>query len=166
VSLSEVLDNIIELQSRRLQVSRIALEKQFQTQGIIQGYPVELKQVFLNIISNAVQAMPNGGKLRIRLSESRDRGAGRSGIRISVCDTGSGIRPEHAKRIFEPFFSTKDTKGTGLGLWISKGIIQKYAGTIQFRSMGFENRNVTCFSVFIPTSAAGEPTEIGATLVA
>jgi signal transduction histidine kinase len=166
LSLSEILDNIIELQSRRLQVSRIALEKQFETQGVIQGYPVELKQVFLNIIGNAVQAMPNGGKLRIRLSESRHRADGRQGMRVSVYDTGVGIPPEHAKRIFEPFFSTKEAKGTGLGLWISKGIIQKYAGTIRFRSMAFNNCNVTCFSVFIPTVAAAQPAEAGAVLVA
>ena len=166
VSLSDVLDNIIELQSRRLQVNSIALEKRFETQGVIQGYPVELKQVFLNIIGNAVQAMPNGGRLRIRLSESSDRSNGQRGLRVSVCDTGAGIRPEHAKRIFEPFFSTKEAKGTGLGLWISKGIIQKYKGNIRFRSMSFPGQNATCFSVFIPRSAAGEPTEVGAELVA
>lgn len=166
VSLSELLDNILELQARRLQVRSIAVEKQFATRGVIQGYPVELKQVFLNIIGNAMQAMPNGGRLRIRLSESRGRRDGKLGIRVSVYDTGVGIRQEHAKRIFEPFFSTKEAKGTGLGLWISKGIIQKYAGTIRFRSMFFENLNVTCFSVFIPTSAAVVPTEVGAVLVA
>ena len=144
----------------------IALEKQFDTAGVVQGYPVELKQVFLNIIGNAVQAMPNGGRLRIRLSQSSDRSDGRAGIRVSVYDNGIGIRPEHAKRIFEPFFSTKEAKGTGLGLWISKGIIQKYAGSIKFRSMFFENHNATCFSVFIPTTAAVAPNEIGAALVA
>jgi PAS domain S-box-containing protein len=166
VSLSEVLENIIELQSRRLQVNVIALEKQFDTEGVVQGYPVELKQVFLNIIGNAVQAMPNGGRLRIRLSQSSDRTDGRAGIRVSVYDNGMGIRPEHAKRIFEPFFSTKEAKGTGLGLWISKGIIQKYAGSIKFRSMFFENYNATCFSVFIPTTAAVAPNEVEAALVA
>lgn len=165
VSLSEVLENIIELQSRRLHVNDIALEKQFNTQGVVQGYPVELKQVFLNIIGNAVQAMPHGGRLRIRLSQSANRSDGRPGIRVSVYDTGVGIRPRDAKRIFEPFFSTKEAKGTGLGLWISRGIIQKYAGSIRFRSMSFENHNATCFSVFIPTTVAGEATEIGAELV-
>ena len=166
VSLAEVLDNIIELQSRRLQVSSVTLEKRFQTRGVIQGFPVELKQVFLNIISNAVQAMPNGGRLRIRLSESNDRANGRRGVRVSVHDTGTGIRPEHAKKIFEPFFSTKEAKGTGLGLWISRGIIQKYEGNIRFRSMKVAGRNGTCFSVFIPTSAATEPAETNAALVA
>jgi two-component system, NtrC family, sensor kinase len=166
VSLADVLDNVIELQSRRLQVSSIALEKRFQTRGLIQAYPVELKQVFLNIIANAVQAMPNGGRLRIRLWECNDRKNGRRGVRVAIHDTGVGIAPEHAKRIFEPFFSTKEAKGTGLGLWISKGIVQKYEGSIRFRSMKFADRNGTCFSVFIPISAAAEPAETTAVLVA
>jgi PAS domain S-box-containing protein len=162
ISLAEVLDNVIELQSRSLHVNSVALEKRFQTQGKIQGYPGELKQVFLNIIGNAVQAMPNGGRLRIALRESSARKSGRRGIRVTVCDTGIGIRREHAKRLFEPFFSTKEAKGTGLGLWISRGIIQKYEGTIRFRSIALAGRNATCFSVFIPTSAASQPTGIAA----
>ena len=162
VSLADVLDNVIELQSRNLHVNSIALDKQFQTQGKLQGYPGELKQVFLNLIGNAIQAMPSGGRLRIRLRESTARNNGRRGVRVSVCDTGVGISSEHAKRLFEPFFSTKEAKGTGLGLWISKGIIQKYEGTIRFRSLALAAGKVTCFSVFIPTSAATEPTEIAA----
>jgi signal transduction histidine kinase len=162
ISLAEVLDNVIELQSRNLHVNSVALEKRFQTQGKIQGYPGELKQVFLNIIGNAVQAMPKGGRLRIGLREATARKNGRRGIRVTVCDTGVGIPREHAKRLFEPFFSTKEAKGTGLGLWISRGIIQKYEGTIRFRSLALAGKNATCFSVFIPTAAATEPTEIAA----
>ncbi len=162
ISLSDVLENVIELQSRNLQVHGVILDKQFHTQGKIHGYPGELKQVFLNLIGNAVQAMPNGGRLRIRLRESTAHGNGRRGVRVSVCDTGVGISREHAKRLFEPFFSTKEAKGTGLGLWISKGIIQKYEGTIRFRSLGLGAGKATCFSIFIPTSAATEPTEIAA----
>lgn len=166
VSLAEVLDNVIELQSRRLQVNGIVLEKNVSTNGVIHGYPVELKQVFLNIIGNAVQAMPNGGRLRIDLRESWGRSNGHFGVRVSVHDTGVGIQPEHAKKIFEPFFSTKDAKGTGLGLWISKGIVQKYGGTIRFRSMRRGERCATCFSVFIPTAVSTQPTEVAQVLVA
>ena len=166
VSLSEILDNVIELQSRRFEMNRITLEKQFKTRGTIQGFPVELKQVFLNIIGNAVQAMPDGGRLRIRLVDSCDPRSGRKGVRVSVFDTGVGISREHSKRIFEPFFSTKEAKGTGLGLWISKGIIQKYQGTIRFRSMRFGSGNVTCFSIFIPATAEIESPELAGVLVA
>jgi signal transduction histidine kinase len=167
VSLAEVLENVLELQSRRLQLNGISLEKQFETRGIVFGYPGELKQVFLNVVGNAVQAMPTGGRLRVRLVESWDRnGGGKRGVRVSVYDTGVGIRPEHAKRIFEPFFSTKEAKGTGLGLWISRGIVQKYEGMIRFRSLRLGNRNATCFSVFLPTSVKTEPTGETSALVA
>lgn len=166
VSLAEVIESVIELQSRRLQMSGIALDKRIRSRGVIQGYPVELKQVFLNLVANAIQAMPDGGKLRIRLAHSNDRRTGRDGVRVSIYDTGSGILPEHAKRIFEPFFSTKDTKGTGLGLWISKGIVQKYEGTIRFRSIRNGHVRATCFSVFIPALATAETPELRAVLVA
>jgi two-component system, NtrC family, sensor kinase len=166
VSLAEVLDNVTELQSRKLQVSGITVEKRVYTRGVVQGYPGELKQVFLNLIANAIQAMPEGGRLRMRLTQSNDRRTGREGVRVSIYDTGTGIQPEHAKRIFEPFFSTKDTKGTGLGLWISRGIVQKYEGSIRFRSMRNGHVHATCFSVFIPAVAAGVAPDLSAALVA
>jgi PAS domain S-box-containing protein len=166
VSLPEILDNVLELQSRRLRLNGVSVDKQYRAAGVVQGYPVELKQVFLNLISNAVQAMPSGGRLRVHLYGGRDRASGRSGIRVSVHDTGGGIRPEDAKRLFEPFFSTKDAKGTGLGLWISRGIIQKYEGTIRFRSMRLGGGHGTCFSVFIPVVGTMRPTRNAATVVA
>jgi len=153
VSLSEILDNIIELQSRKLQLNRIILKKDFRTVGKIQGFSVELKQVFLNIITNAIQAMPDGGELQVKLIHARDWSSGQNGMRVNICDTGLGIGAQNAKKIFEPFFSTKEAKGTGLGLWISKGIIQKYGGHIRFRTVRFKTGNITCFSVFIPGSA-------------
>jgi PAS domain S-box-containing protein len=166
VSLSELLDNVVELQSRPLKLNAISVEKKYTTPGIIQGFPVELKQVFLNIIGNAVQAMAHGGRLRIRLYNSVERRSGREGIRVHIDDTGTGISCHDAKRIFEPFFSTKETKGTGLGLWISKGIIQKYEGSIRFRSMHLGKGHVTCFSVFIPADVAAQRIEKMATSVA
>ena len=154
VSVFEVLDSVLELQARRLRASGIMLEKKFRSSLLIQGYPNELKQVFLNLIGNAIEAMKDGGRLRIKVDEQAEPRSGRQGVRISVCDTGSGIDSKYAKRIFEPFFTTKDTKGTGLGLWISRGIIQKYEGTIQFRSLHCGSWRRTCFSVFIPSVPA------------
>ena len=156
VSISDLVDDVLELQSRSLQLSGIILKKKYQGNGVVQGFPVELKQVFLNLIGNAVQATPKGGRLRVHVYERNDHRNKRRGVCISVCDTGSGIRPEDAKRLFEPFFSTKSTKGTGLGLWISKGIIQKYDGSICFRSVRFSTGNATCFRVFIPEPLGGD----------
>jgi signal transduction histidine kinase len=150
VSISALLDEILELQTRRMEFNNISLHKQYRSKGTIWGFPVELKQVFLNLIGNAVQAMPDGGTLRLHVFESSWHRHQRPEVCISICDTGSGIDPEDAKHLFEPFFTTKSTKGTGLGLWISKGIVQKYGGTIRFRSASFIGRNITCFQVRLP----------------
>jgi PAS domain S-box-containing protein len=150
VSISGLLDEILELQMRRMEFSSIQLEKQYRSIGTVQGFPVELKQVFLNLIGNAAQAMPEGGRLRLHVFESRGRRNRTGAVCISICDTGTGIAPENAKHLFEPFFTTKSTKGTGLGLWISKGIIQKYGGSIRFRTLSRAGRNVTCFQVTLP----------------
>jgi two-component system, NtrC family, sensor kinase len=154
VSLPDLLDNVVELQQRPILASRIALEKKYTSPGIVRGFPGELRQVFLNLIANAIQAMPSGGTLRLRVSEVTDWDSQRRGIAISVTDTGNGIRHEDSKRLFQPFFTTKSAKGTGLGLWISKGIIQKYEGTIGFRSVHSPHGACTCFRVFLPL--AGE----------
>jgi PAS domain S-box-containing protein len=150
VSVASVLDDILELQARHLRVTGVQLDREYLSDGRVLAYPTELRQVFLNLVGNAVQAMPSGGRLRVAIRETGSRGKAPEGIRISICDTGLGIRPEDAKRLFEPFYTTKSAKGTGLGLWISKGIVQKYDGSISFRSLRFKGASVTCFSVFIP----------------
>jgi two-component system, NtrC family, sensor kinase len=149
VSIAGLLDEILELQSRRMVFNGIAIEKKYCSKATIWAFPIELRQVFLNLIGNAVQAMPNGGTLRVHVFDSWHRNQ-RSEIRVCICDTGTGINLDHATHIFEPFFTTKSMKGTGLGLWISKGIVQKYGGSIRFRSSSVTGRNITCFEVMFP----------------
>ena len=149
VSIAEVLDNVIDLQSRNIRVQSIVIERRYLSDASLQGFPGELRQVFMNLISNAIQAMPSGGQLRVTIRETSPPDAERR-ICVSVSDTGSGIKPDHAKHIFEPFFTTKAAKGTGLGLWISKGIVQKYDGSIRFRSLRCPNLVVTSFRVTLP----------------
>jgi PAS domain S-box-containing protein len=155
VSIAQLLDDILELQLRRLAFDKIIVEKRYRSQGMVQGFPVELKQVFLNLIGNAVQAMPDGGRLRLHVFESLRRDNRHAGTWVSLCDTGVGIDAEHARHLFEPFFTTKSAKGTGLGLWISKGIIQKYGGSISFRSLRNAGGNITCFQIFLPHADFG-----------
>jgi signal transduction histidine kinase len=103
----------------------------------------EIKQVFVNIANNALQAMPRGGEFRIRLEA-----AGENEILIELSDTGIGIAPEHLNRIFEPFFSTKDNgHGTGLGLSISYRIIQNHGGRVETESIVGSG---TTFRIFFP----------------
>ncbi len=152
VNITELLNDVLELQDRVLISSHIQVERDYASIPIVQGFPVELRQVFLNLVGNAIQAMPSGGKLRVYVREASDWARQRRGTAISVVDTGVGIRPEDARRLFQPFFSTKSTKGTGLGLWISKGIVQKYDGQLTCRSYRTSAGCVTCFRVFLPVT--------------
>jgi signal transduction histidine kinase len=161
VMICDIINDILSLQSRLLESHGIVVERLFRSDGLVIGFPGELRQVFLNLIGNAVQAMPKGGLLRIRITEVTRTEHQRAGVRLSICDTGSGISPQDAKQLFEPFFTTKSTKGTGLGLWISRGIVQKYKGIIRFRSVRLQKGNITAFSVFIPKSASSETSEAG-----
>ena len=157
VNITDLLNDVLELQERVLTSSHIALDRKYSVSPVVQGFPVELRQVFLNLVGNAVQAMPSGGRLRVHVRDAADWVGQRRGVSISIVDTGIGIRPEDSKRLFQPFFSTKSTKGTGLGLWISKGIVQKYDGTLTCRSYRTPSGCATCFRVFLPvTAVAGE----------
>ncbi len=154
VLLPELLEDVLGLQDRALRTHCIALRKKFVCAAQVRGFPVELRQVFLNLIGNAIQAMPEGGTLGVHVREATDWIRNQRGIMISIIDTGKGIQPEDARRLFEPFFTTKSTKGTGLGLWISKGIVQKYDGLISCRSYRHAGGCATCFRVFLPASSA------------
>jgi len=166
VNITELLNDVLELQERVINSAHIAVARKYSLSPVVQGFPVELRQVFLNLVGNAIQAMPVGGNLRVYVREATDWVRQRRGVAISVVDTGIGIRPEDSKRLFQPFFSTKSTKGTGLGLWISKGIVQKYDGTLTCRSYRTQRGGVTCFRVFLPVTVAGagEPTKAEAEL--
>jgi PAS domain S-box-containing protein len=152
IKVATVIDEVLELQERTLKLANIRVEREYETETKILVFPAELKQVFLNLIGNAIQAMSGGGRLRIRVRDCKEWSTDRPMICVSLCDTGCGIQPEHAGRLFEPFFSTKAEKGTGLGLWISKGIVTKYEGDIHFRSLRLSQGRVTCFAVVLPAA--------------
>jgi PAS domain S-box-containing protein len=156
VSLSELLDDVLELQQRPMQTANVTLERDYSSDGTVHGFPSELKQVFMNLVSNAIQAMPQGGRIRVRLTETTGWRGRPAGVKVFISDTGVGIAPENAKRLFEPFFTTKATKGTGLGLWISRGIVQKHEGSLRFRTVFGPSNAVTAFHVFLPTHPAAK----------
>jgi len=146
----EILEGVISLHLGRIQVLQVDLQRDFPGDLPLFCFAGELRQVFANLIGNALDAMtPGGGKLIVRARAVREPGAG--GIRVSVLDTGSGIAPEAKRHIFEPFFTTKEATGTGLGLWVSEQIIQKHRGTVRFRSRASGDSTGTVFSVFFPS---------------
>ncbi|HKR26622.1 MAG TPA: ATP-binding protein [Terriglobales bacterium] len=154
VSVPELLDTVIELKQRSLVSGNIIVERRYSSTGAVSVFPGELRQVLLNLIDNAIGAMPQGGVLRLGIRNATDWISRRRGLAVVVVDTGAGIRREDARRLFEPFFTTKGASGTGLGLWVSRGIVQKYEGRLTFRSLHGSPRVVTCFRVFLPR--AGE----------
>jgi PAS domain S-box-containing protein len=157
VSIGALLSEILDVYQRQLEKTQIVIEKRFSTEARILGFAVEIRQIFVNLLTNAIQAMPHGGKLRVHVYKSAKATLSgfRSGVRINVLDTGTGIRPEHRDKLFQPFFTTKAEKGTGLGLWVSRGIIEKLEGSIQARSCSLRGKTTTCFSIFLPDETAG-----------
>jgi two-component system CheB/CheR fusion protein len=151
IRISELLENVLELYSHRMQARHIQVQTRFRREPEIRGFPGEMRQVFSNLIVNALEAVGQGGEIKLRLFESHDWGRlGRRGVRVVIADNGPGIPPEHRRHIFEPFYTTKGERGTGLGLWVSSGIIHKYGGVIRVRSSVGPHWRGTVFSVFLP----------------
>jgi signal transduction histidine kinase len=113
--------------------------------------PGELRQVFSNLLANALDALEPGGHIRIRAKEYRSEAsaAGRC-IRVIFADNGCGIAAELRSRIFDPFFSTKGNFGTGLGLWVTREIVEKHGGSLRVRSRCGKEMSGTVFSVTLP----------------
>ncbi len=135
VNLADVLQSVLVLFAPQIRKAHIDVELRFEAVPPVRGFPGELRQVFSNLVGNALDAMPNGGKLILHLRESGVAcNPARRGVRVTVLDTGAGIPLGVRRNLFAPFFTTKGEKGTGLGLWISRGIIEKHEGTIHFAS--------------------------------
>jgi len=129
--LNQELENLLKLVQNTLMVKKVELETHF-TPNLpkVKGDAGELQQVFMNLITNAIAAMPEGGRLTIR---TRLHPNGR--VEAVVADTGTGIPREYVDRIFDPFFTTKQQgEGTGLGLSVAHAIVEKYGGTIRFET--------------------------------
>ncbi len=152
VNLREVLESVLMLFAPQIRQSHIAVKTCFETERSVRGFPGELRQVFSNLIGNALEAMPNGGELTLHAYESTTlaRDGGRKGVRVTVLDNGAGIPAGVRKNLFAPFYTTKGEKGTGLGLWVSRGIVDKHEGTIHVSSRVGPGKSGTAFSVFLP----------------
>jgi signal transduction histidine kinase len=152
VQITEIVESALGLYHRRLISAQIVIERDFRECRTITGMAGELRQVIVNLVGNAMDAMAfSGGTMKLRITNTREYSNGmRPGIRLTIADTGSGIHPEIKKKLFEPFVSTKGDTGTGLGLWVCRGIIQKHGGTIQVKSSVIFPATGTVFSVFLP----------------
>ena len=144
VNIHDPINSAISILQTKIK-DRISVEKDFGSVPIINGYPGELNQVFVNLLSNSIQAIPDKGTIKISTSQQ-----GPDEVLITISDDGAGMTSEVQKKIFEPFFSTKEVgQGTGLGLSITYGIIESHGGKISVDSNIFEG---TVFSIVLPVS--------------
>lgn len=132
VDVVELIQRVLSWKKRKLDAKAISVKTQFDDATPVEGYAGEIRQIFENLIENAVDAVGERGTIRLRV---RSAGSGPSGKAvISISDNGRGMSRAVRKKIFEPFFTTKQEKGTGLGLWVTREIVQKHGGTIRVRS--------------------------------
>lgn len=157
VDMADVLYSVAWLYEHKMKTNNIQLKLDLEVNRPFLALPGELRQIFANLIGNAIEALsPKGGVIQIHASESRYWGNSQAGLRITIADNGPGIPPVAREKIFEPFFTTKGEHGTGLGLWISSGLVSKYNGIIKLRSSIRTGHSGTCFSIFLPTELRAE----------
>lgn len=155
VTCVELISSVMHLYEARIRNSNILVEKRKRAQQPVICLDGEIRQVLSNLVSNAIDAMPSSdGRLLLRSRDATDWTTGRTGLMLTVADTGSGISAEHRRRLFEPFFTTKRSSGTGLGLWVSREIIERHHGKLRLRSSRRPSRHGTVFTVFLPHRSA------------
>ncbi len=153
VDLGALAHSVVALYSSRMLLRKIEMRWRVRTAPRVLALEGEMRQVLNNLVRNALDATPVGGRLMIRVSPSCELKGYRPGVRVTVADTGEGISPDMKGRLFEMFQTSKEATGTGLGLWVSKGIVEKHGGTIRVRSRppaGDTACGGTVFAVWLP----------------
>ena len=149
IDLGALIDSVLNIYSNKLQGKHIRIERSYDKCPVIRGMAGELRQVIANLISNAADAVNDGGRIRVSVA-SLETSHGRI-AQVRVEDDGPGIEPALHERIFEPFFTTKKDIGTGLGLWVSKEIVGRHGGSIEVASQSSQ----TAFTILLPTTESG-----------
>jgi PAS domain S-box-containing protein len=161
-NVGEILNSILTLHSGRIHTLKVDVARRYRDNIELYCLSGALRQVFANLITNALDALNGGGQLKIRAARSHCWTNGRPGVRVVVADTGTGMPDEVRARIFEPFFTTKLATGTGLGLWVTHDIMEKHQGSIAVRSRSGPpeaNGSGTVFMLFFPDYGVGHPAD-------
>ena len=151
VDVSALVESVLKLYSNKFKTKNIAIEREFGECPPIQGLAGELIQAISNLISNAADAVSEGGTVRVKLVyvESPEDNV----VQLLIEDDGPGIAAEHRDRIFEPFFTTKKDVGTGLGLWVTKEIVERHGGSIQVQSRNGQGSRGAVFNILLPCAS-------------
>jgi PAS domain S-box-containing protein len=149
-----ILQSVLALFKGRFKMGRVRVELKTEDAPELMCFVGEIRQVFVNLIANAVESMPDGGQLTVRARPGTDWRTGDRGVRITIADTGSGMSLETRKHIFEAFYTTKGPAGSGLGLWVTANIVRKHQGGIHVRSKRLTPSGGTVFSLIFPYAGA------------
>jgi PAS domain S-box-containing protein len=150
IDLRDLIEGVLLLLDRRLKHQGIELEARLAEPLVVEGFPAELRQVFTNLIGNAIDAAGPKGRIRIRMEHAEAEELHGAGAVVEIADNGVGIPADIAPRLFQPFFTTKGASGTGLGLWVSMGIVQKHGGAIRVGNCDEPGLPGACIRVFLP----------------
>ena len=152
VDIPTVVEQTLTVYATKLQQKQIRLHLSLQECPPINGFAGEIQQLVSNIISNAIDALPFNGTLKI--DSSTTKLVSSDAIKLQIEDDGPGISPENMKRIFEPFFTTKKDVGTGLGLWVCKEIAERHGGTVEAKSNNLNGSTGAVFTILLPYRGA------------
>ena len=150
VRVGEMLSPVISMLARRARNKGIEIRPEIRQDAEIYAVAGEIRQLIANLLSNSIDAVDSGGRIRIRIAANRLNEQHSPGTRITIADSGRGIPESARSKLFEPFFTTKKDVGTGLGLWVCTNIVQRHHGSIRVKSSSTPGRSGTVFSVFLP----------------
>ena len=153
LSSESLVEAVLAVYEGRLKNSNIQVDRLGYAPQPVECFEGDIRQVLSNLVGNAIDAMPQGGRLAIRTRQGTEWRSGRVGHFFTVADNGCGIGPEAQAKLFEAFFTTKGIGGTGLGLWISAEIMQRHHGRILWRSSRKPEHCGTTFTLFLPAAA-------------
>jgi PAS domain S-box-containing protein len=158
---SDVVEDVLTVYERRFNYKGLKIEKRVEPGLTICTLRGELKQILSNLVANAIDASKEGGRILIRARASKHFRSASPGIRITVADDGVGISDLHKPSVFVPFFTTKQEVGTGLGLWVTRELLEKKGGHIRFRSRDSKPSG-TVMSIYLPLQPSGRTTALAA----
>jgi PAS domain S-box-containing protein len=149
----DLTDTVLSIYQGRINNTRVRIEHRSRARRKVHCFDGEIRQVISNLVGNALDVMPSGGRLLVREREATNWRTGEPGVSITVADSAGGMSPAVQARIFNPFFTTKGVTGTGLGLWVSKEIVQRHRGELNVRSSQSPAHHGTVFTLFLPFDA-------------
>jgi two-component system, sporulation sensor kinase C len=154
VDIADLLRSVVTLFRSRLDKAGINVKFRYLDSPKLICFPGEIRQAFINLIGNAIDALSEGGQLRIKVRPGIDWRTDRQGVHITIADTGHGMSSSTRRSIYQAFFTTKGSEGSGLGLWVTANIVNKHQGSIHVRSRTLPGSSGTVFRVTFPYNGA------------